>query len=178
MKKLSIGLLVLVAVLFSAPAFALGPFYLGANYSMTNVGAKDVGSVDDFDMDTVTISAGLYLLDFLAVEARAGTGVSDDTVDLIKAEIGVLYGLYARAELPLGMFKPYVIAGYTAADLDSNFGDDDDSDLSYGAGVDLKFSEHLGLNLEYMLLMEFDTQLGSAGGIDVESISLGAKFYF
>ena len=123
-------------------------------------------------MDTLTISAGLYLLDFLAVEARAGTGVSDDTVDTTNAEINVLYGLYARGELSLGMFKPYVLVGYSSVDVDFGNASEDDSDLSYGVGVDLKFSEHLGLNLEYMLLMEFDSQLASGAGIDVESLKL------
>lgn len=176
MKKCFIALLISFAVLTAAPAFALGPLYLGANYMMTTVDINDVSVPDDFSLDSLSLLAGFYLIDILAVEARVGFGVGDDTVDTVTSEIDKTYGVYARVEIPIGMFKPYAIAGYTASEFSSDsFSDQDESDLSYGAGLDLKLTEHFGLNAEYMLLGEYD--FGSTD-VDVESLSLGLKIYF
>ena len=178
MKNISVVMLVLTVVLFAVPALALGPFYIGANYAMTTIGADDAGLPDEFDVQATTLSAGLHLLDFLSVEARVGFGAGDDTVGSVNAEMDEMYGLYLRGVIPIGMFKPYVIAGYTSADFSYNSSSEDDSDISYGLGLDLMLGDSLALNAEYMRLMEFEDAIGTSADVNVDSLSLGLKWYF
>ena len=176
MKKYFATLLIGFAVLAATPAFALGPLYLGANYMMTTVDINEVSLPDEYSLDAVTLLAGFYLIDILAVEARVGFGAGSDTANSVNSEIDNTYGVYARAELPIGIFRPYVIAGLTSSEFSSDaFSSQDDSDLSYGAGLDLKLTDHFGLNAEYMLLGEYEF---SSTKVDVESLSLGLKLYF
>ena len=114
----------------------------------------------------------------LSVEARVGFGAGDDTVGLVNAEMDDMYGLYLRGVIPIGMFKPYVIAGYTSADFSSNSFSEDDSDISYGLGLDLMLGDSLALNAEYMRLMEFENAIGTSADVNVDSLSLGLKWYF
>ncbi len=181
MKKLVISLSVLFITFCSFPAFALGPLYIGANYSGVFVAADNAGAPDSFNMDVVMLNAGFYLIDILAVEGRVGFGVKDDSVNTISGEANYIYGLYLRGELPLGMFRPYAVAGYSKAEFAYDSGStltEDDAGLSYGLGVDLRIGDHLGINLEYMRLMEFENALGTASDINIDALSLGLKIYF
>ena len=119
-----------------------------------------------------------YFSKFFAVEGRLGFGVQDDTVGAANGEIDYLVGAYVRGGFPLGIFEPYVIAGATMIDTSWGFVDGDDVGLSYGVGADFKFNEKFGINLEYMYLMDFDGMTAQPAGIDVDSLSVGCKFYF
>ena len=182
MKKLCIGLIVISVLFFALPSFALGPLYIGANYTGVLVSADDAGAADALNMEVLMLNAGYYLIDFLAVEGRAGFGISDDSDGAnISGEVNYIYGLYLRGELPLGMFKPYVMAGYSKTEFAYNDGDsqkEDDTGFSYGLGLDLQFGDHFGINGEYMRLMEFDNDLGTTTNINIDTVSLGLKIYF
>ena len=181
MKKLSISLIVVSALLFSLPAFALGPLYIGVGYTGVFVAADDAGAPDSFNMDVVMFNAGYYLLDILAIEGRAGFGIKDDSVGTVSGEANYIYGLYLRGELPLGMFRPYAIAGYSRAEFAYAGGTnvkESDAALSYGLGLDLRFGDHLGINGEYMRLMEYTNAFGTTSDINIDTLTLGLKIYF
>ena len=48
---------------------------------------------------------------------------------------------------------------------------DDESDFSYGFGADFLVGDNIGINAEYMKLID-------TSDVEVEAVSLGAKFYF
>ena len=53
---------------------------------------------------------------------------------------------------------------------------EDGTDFSYGIGADFKINDKFAINLEYMYLMESDFFYWSPR--DVDSLSLGVKYYF
>lgn len=179
MKRMSVGLVVLVVIFFSAPAFALGPYYVGANYASIEYQVSDFGFPGDFNMTALVLNAGLNLHDHFAIEARLGTGVEEDAYPGLEPKIGLLYGVYARGEYPIDNFKPYLTLGYTWLEVDYDVAPDDkDDSISYGIGADFKFADNLSINLEYLYLLEMNESIFGPFDLDVKSLSFGLKYSF
>lgn len=166
------------------PMASIAAPYIGVNYTRVELD----GDLDH-DFDTVAIRGGYEFTDWLAIEARygVGTGDSKDREALgpftftQKFEVEQYYGVYGRLTLPNStLFKPYVIAGYTEAELDWRLdmnGTRLDSDsikddaFSYGVGVNLEFNEHFAVNAEYMRLLD-------DGDVDVDGLTVGLSYRF
>ncbi len=185
MRKIIVGLIVLLSLMFSTQAVAAGKNYFGVDFSMVEA---ELGT--DLDLGVATIGVGTYLNDIFAIEGRLGFGIDDDTASDFSAsltmDLDYMFGAYIRAVAPLERIKPYLIAGYTHAEVEFS-GEvfislppiptgpfsvsDDESDFSYGFGVDFLVGENAAINAEYMQLID-------TSDIEVEAVSLGAKFFF
>lgn len=98
---------------------------------------------------------GYQINEYLAAEARLGTGLDSDTYHHIKTEIEDFYGVYAKAGIPttVGLY-PYAVLGLTQGELKTSFGKQDDTDLSVGLGVDYWFDNSISVGLEYIKYVE------------------------
>ncbi|HKK57348.1 porin family protein [Marinobacter sp.] len=150
-----------------------GSLYAGGNYTFVNI---DVGS-DDADLGTLSAKVGGYVTPYFGLEARAGFGVADEDVgpgsDL---SVNSFFGGYATInvvnESPV---TPYGIIGFTRYELELDGPGasikEDETDLSFGAGVNVAITEELSGNVEYMRYV--DTDDATADGI-----GLGLTFHF
>ncbi|TGN40285.1 porin family protein [Marinobacter confluentis] len=150
-----------------------GSLYAGGNYTFVDVEG------DGFDADLGTLSAkvGGYVTPILGLEARAGFGVADEDLGFGNdLSVNSFFGGYATInavnESPV---TPYGILGFTRYELevDGPLGSakEDDSDLSYGVGVNIALSEELSGNLEYMRYADKDD-------VTVDGIGLGLTVHF
>ena len=150
-----------------------GSLYAGGNYTFVDV--ED----DGFEADLGTLSAkvGGYVTPIFGLEARAGFGAADENVGFgTDLSVNSFFGGYATInavnESPV---TPYGIIGFTRyeLELDGPAGStkDDDSDLSFGAGVNIALSEELSGNVEYMRYADKD-------GATVDGIGLGLTVHF
>jgi len=132
-------------------------WYIGAGYAFVNY---DEDGVPDLDLGAVIFRSGFQFNEYLSAEARFGLGVDDDSVWGVDVELENLYGGYFRAGLPTGVgFYPYVIVGATHGQIKANvpgYGSDryDETDVSYGGGIDFYLDPSLSLTAEYMMLID------------------------
>lgn len=150
-----------------------GSLYAGGNYTFVDL---DAGS-DDADLGTLSGKVGGYVNPYFGLEARAGFGVTDDDVGFSSdLSVNSFFGGYATLnmvnESPV---TPYGIIGFTRYELELDgpgiSEKDDETDLSFGAGVNVAITEELSGNLEYMRYV--DTDDATADGI-----GLGLTFHF
>ncbi len=129
---------------------------------------------------SVGLTTGYRLNEFLAVEARAGTGLSGDDARAggtpVDVELDSFYGFYARGILPVSdILEIYGAVGYTYADMKVRFPGGSitgsDNDISYGVGAALKLSFSTSLNLEWARMLDGD-------GFRLDALSLGVRFSF
>jgi opacity protein-like surface antigen len=116
----------------------------------------------------------------LAVEARLGKGITDDTVNGVKVEIDTYYGIYAKGILPMtNLFSAYGLLGYSRGEVTRSgpggSASDWDSDVSYGLGVDFAITKNTTINVEWARMFK-----GSIAGANykVNALSLGANYRF
>ena len=126
----------------------VGGLYAGANYTFMNA---DFDGIGDADAGTLSGKVGVMATEYFGVEARAGFGVDDDTVRGVDVKLDNFFGGYATFnmvnESPI---TPYGVLGFTRIEAQAGNVEDDDSDFSYGAGVNFAFAPNLSANLEYM----------------------------
>lgn len=146
--------------------------YAGVNYTFVNL-------EDDFidaDLGTLSGKVGVNVTPFLGVEARAGFGVDDDTISGVELSADSFFGAYATLnmvnESPM---TPYVILGFTRFEIEASAGgitvSDDDSDVSYGIGMNWEVAPQVAGNVEYMRYYDKD-------GATVDGLGLGVTFSF
>ncbi|MDC0664279.1 porin family protein [Marinobacter sp. SS21] len=151
----------------------VGGAYAGLNYSFMNI---DLDGLDDADVGTLSAKVGVLATPYLGVEARGGFGVDDDRIDGAELSMDNFFGGYATLNLANeSPATPYAIIGFTRIELelDTVFGTfkDDESDLSYGLGVNLEMSKELSGNLEYMRYFDKDDDT-------IDGLSVGLTFMF
>ena len=183
MKNYSLKLLVAaVALGGSSTVLAAGP-YIGANYTQFQVESED--TENKLKPEGVTIRGGIEFNDFVGLEARGAMGVRSDkrsnSLGDVEYDLDHLYGGYLKLGAPVGEFvRPYVVGGYTEArgkvTVSTGIGSatresDTVSDESYGAGVDVKLSEAVALNVEYMRYLD-------KSDYDLNGISVGFRSAF
>lgn len=194
MKKTLLSLA--LSTLLAAPTFAEeassgvsttanSGFYLGGSYAMVNTEFEfsDEGTdySIDFDLSALTLSAGFQLNEYLAFETRFGTGMADDEVtgadgDSVTLELDSIFGLYAKAGLPVSdKFYPYLVLGLTEAELsissDMGTSTDSDSDTSFGVGASFAVNNQFAVFGEYMNWYEDD-------GLTISGFNLGVNYKF
>lgn len=176
------ALLASFSLLVVQGAYAAGP-YIGGNYTQIQYENDEYDS-DTLKIDSATLSAGFEITDFLALEARAGTGFSSDSKGIAEFDMDHLYGGYAKLGVPVGeSLRPYVIGGYTKVKgkvkADGTVGgvsysvSDTETyeDKSLGAGLDVAITDTVAANLEYMRYVDKDQE-------DISGISVGLRSAF
>lgn len=172
----------LLALLLLAPlaAFAAGPY---AGISLTQV-AYDEDGFSTAKPIAATFKLGAGLSPNLAIEGRLGTGLTDDEASGCVAGVGCgspeievdyYYGVYLKGMLPTGTVSPYALIGYTKGELTASLGgfslSADDSDVSFGLGIDVPISRTAGLNVEYAQLIDGE-------GFEVTALSAGVTWRY
>lgn len=151
-------LLIAGAFLVSA-ATAPAQFYIGG--SATTTASDFETAVDTFESDEMgwKAYAGFTFLDFLGAEVSyrdLGTfseGTTDGSIDL---DLKVIDGS-VRAFLPVSIFDIFVKAGYANIAWDGSINlenevenfDEDEWELFYGVGLELKLGDKLALRAEW-----------------------------
>lgn len=120
-------------------------------------------------------------------EGRVGMGLSDDDISefdpflgdiSLELEVDTVLGLYLVAQTRSGAASLYGIIGFTQVDfsievdggiLGSASDSDDESDLSYGFGVNFDVSDQASINVEFMQYLDKDD-------FEASAISVGVLF--
>lgn len=169
-KNLSVTLMFLgiffMSVINSNAADTKG--YIGFNYMI-------IDYEDDFDnnanLGAGGIKIGFNIIDYLAIEARGGLGLKDDEVDVQGVDVDVkidwYYGLYLLPKYRINQFQIYGIAGFTKAEGEEV----EESDFSYGAGLEWFVSENVSLNVEYTMLFD-------KSDYEIDSFNIGVNCHF
>lgn len=133
----------------------------GKRYAAVDVGFYTIESEEadgDADITHLIGRVGGYVNENLALEARLGTGVTDDTVNDTDVSLRYLVGANLRAGAKVGnQLFPYLMLGFTRADVKSESNGASESnaetDTSYGAGLDLDLSG-MTVTMEYANLVD------------------------
>lgn len=172
----------MLRILAAIALFTLGTaqanegLYIGVNYASVDYEETGFPTVSP---TAIAFRIGNELNKNVAVEARLGTGLSDDTVTVsgvgIAVEVDNFFGAYVRGILPLGRISPYGLIGYTKGEVTARVGNisvsDDDSDFSYGLGADFNLNKTSAINVEW-------AKLFSGADFDVYALSVGYKYSF
>lgn len=179
MKQLVTSLFV-AGTMAATPALSFADDTHGKRYAAVDIGFYNIENDNaDFDLELTHVSGrvGGFLNDNLALEARLGTGITDDKKEGIvndtEVSLRYLVGAYLRAGAKIGnKLFPYVLLGFTRGDIETETGSSSDNnaetDTSYGAGVDLNLSG-LTVALEYANLIDKDDTSYSGFSIGLKS---------
>ena len=178
----SIGAVILVASIAGNVYSAEGDVYLGIGYGMVT---SSVAGLPDFEPAALVGRYGKFTSDNISVEGRLGSGISDDTQDVgagfdATLDIDRILGVYGEyySGASSSTTRAYGIIGITQAGFTSTIPgvgsfSDDDSDISFGLGVNFEIGGDSFINLEYMDYGEF----GEADA-DITVIAIGYNAWF
>lgn len=154
MKKAALLLTGFLGMLLSSAAMAEA--YVGLNYAVPEQDARFFTNEDRIETGEAFVRIGGQINDVFSSELRLGATVSPKEEEPLTFEHNYLAGAYLKAQWKLGLIRPYVVAGVTALEEElqnsttrirrTEYKDD----ISYGAGLDLQFGDHFGLNAEFM----------------------------
>jgi len=165
------------AVLATCSTFAqaeVGP-YGGVSAVLANYEAFGA----DLDLNIAQAQFGYRANENAAIEVRAGTSFSDESISApggeITLEADYLVSVFTKFIAPVGPLELYALVGGTYAKLELGVGQlsasDSDSDLSYGAGLSFNPTENTSLFLEYLSLYDKNDQ-------EISGITLGFNSRF
>jgi len=142
-----------------------GKRYVGVNFGFYE--QEFPRSSESASLTSVEGRLGGYVNDNAAVEVRLGAGILGDEIGSRDVDLNYQLGAYTRIGAMFDNIYPYLLVGFTRADIGLSNPDVDDAetDISYGLGVDMNVS-NLTINLEY-------TQLVDNGEIDLGGFALG-----
>lgn len=194
---LTIGILCSV---FSSTTFAQSfrGFYLGGSFTQHRV-KETIPFYDslfipsDERLKGVVLKAGYDINNFLAIEGHVGGTIkesyslyNDQGQEGLGHDIrGEHAGLYGRVNWRLRNFTLYGLVGYgyynlvedfyLAGFIDQSF-NTDATGLSYGVGVDLFGSSRTALSINWMQLINEETEFDFT--LDVSAAYIGITYYF
>lgn len=139
----------------------------------------------EFNPRAVGVLLGYEILDFLAVEARAGAGLGtdEDTLDALGVPVEVDYKLdyylsfYVRPQYHFKYATIYALAGYGGTEFSATaegYNVDESgakSGISYGVGIGYTNADRVRFILEYISLVDTDTY-------SVEGTNFSVQFNF
>lgn len=167
-----------------------GKAYVGVGYTALTISPE--GDAPDWDLGVLGVRGGYYFNNYFSVEGRLGFGVADDTqsVDLppvvdLKVEQDYNIGVYAVGHLPLSdRFKLYGLVGFTKAEVTLSIPgaseSSDDTDFSYGAGVEFDMTKNWSLAAEYTsYISDGEVQVGGGTGkYDATGLGIAVNYNF
>ena len=147
-----------------------GKRYVGMNFGFYEQEFSDVS--ESASLTSLEGRLGGYINDNAAVEVRLGAGILGDEVGASDVDLNYQLGAYTRVGALLDNVFPYVLVGFTRANIGLSNPDVDDSetDVSYGIGADMHVS-NLTINLEYV-------QFVDRGDVDLHGFALGFTSIF
>lgn len=142
-----------------------GKRYMGLNFGFYE--QEYSGLSESASLTSIDARMGGYVNDNAAVEVRLGAGILGDEIGTRDVDLNYQLGAYTRIGALFDNIYPYVLAGFTRAEVGISSPDVDDAetDLSYGLGVDMHVS-NLTVNLEY-------AQLVDNGSVDLGGFAFG-----
>ncbi len=161
-------------------------WYMGASSSFADFEEKGVA---DLELSTIQVQTGMRFNKHFAVEARLGTGLSDDSASQVEDGINLKIDLetdyiasaFVKGIIPAGPVELYGLLGYTHAELDAKVtavGEGisisetfSDSDISYGVGLAFQPTAASSIFVEYMNFYDDDD-------IEISGYTLGFNFSF
>jgi opacity protein-like surface antigen len=172
----------LLSCLLTSIIFAANSAVAEVGFAGGGLGFLDAEVTDDesANLTALTFRLGADLNEYFSGELRMGFGLAENTVHIGDDEFDVrlknLRGVYIRAGYPTSeTFYPYIIVGHTTLKIEESLGSltesDTDSDVSFGAGVDLHMSERSTLNIEFIRYYDKD-------GAEIRGINAGVAFNF
>lgn len=134
-----------------------------------------------FTLAETELRAGVYLVDLIAAELFAGTGVMADADKGIEQSINSLYGAGLRFESPnRNGTKAFILLGYSATELEltrDNSGEtlarETFEGFSYGIGLEQQLNDNWPLYLNARLQRHY-----SAGDIDIDAVGVALRYAF
>ncbi|NMT63611.1 porin family protein [Marinobacter sp. W62] len=149
-----------------------GSLYAGLNYSFMDIESGR----DDVDVGALSARVGGLVSPYFGLEARAGFGVDDDRIDGVEYSLDNFFGGYATLNLANeSPATPYLVFGFTRIELEAQSvlgtTTEDETDFSYGAGVNVELTPEVAGNLEYMRYYD-------KNGATVDGLGLGITFSF
>ncbi|MDX1560470.1 MAG: porin family protein [Marinobacter sp.] len=150
----------------------VGGLYTGLNYTFVSLESGNA----DADVGTLSAKVGVMATPFLGIEARGGFGVDDDRIGRVDYSLDNFFGGYATFNLAnQSPITPYAILGFTRVEIEaSSFlgkATEDESDVSYGIGMNMEFAPNLSGNLEYMRYYE-------DSDVEIDGLGVGIQFNF
>lgn len=177
MKKV-LCIVALCVAFSSINAVANEGSYFGINIS--RVEYSEDGISEDFNPLAIIGKFGYCLHKNFAIEGRLGIGLTDDEKEVYgydaSLELDYLIGFYGKGFLDLNeKIQAYGLIGLTraegTAEVSGYSNTDDDTDLSYGVGIDFELSNRIYIGLEYVSYL-------SKSDFDLNTIALGVTKYF
>ncbi len=182
-KVVAIGIVATLALSsFNVFAGKDGSNYVGIQYAISTY--SEDGISEDLNPTALIGRLGTKISDNFSIEARAGIGLQDDTVNVsgidATLDIDSLLGVYGIGHISVNeSTSVYGLLGITRAEASVSLPDypsfgsvsNDETGLSYGVGVDIGVSNDVALNIEY-------AQYLSKSDFDVSALSFGLKFGF
>jgi len=167
-KKFSAAL-----VLALAATSASAQVYGEAAYNAINIEGDGL----DADVGVLNATIGYEVNQYLAVEAMAGTGVTDDDVDIgggVNANIDVdrTYGVFLKPKAKLGQdFEVFARLGWAKTKIKAGSDAQDESDFAYGVGLQYTITPKAYVTGGYTNLYDKD-------GITVDGWTIGFGYKF
>ncbi len=187
-NKLVYIILACSLLLFNQPTIAqpYGDYYAGAQYAKGDYNEEGISA--SFEPSMIVGRFGKFFNPYVAVEARLGMGLDDDTQFIPELgvngvdgtlELNSLIGVYLAGHLNLTASSSlYAIVGSSRVEAKASVpafpavnSTEADSDLSYGVGVNIGILNNVALNIEYMQYLDADH-------FDLSAIAVGALVRF
>ena len=168
-------------VLADVQAKSWDDYYLGGEMSRVTLDPTS-SQISSTNPHMLSLSIGQQVGEYFAVEARAGFGVSTNSVELFnadgsslgKADVKVNYitSIYAKPQLPISPeLKLYGLAGWAHGEISVGGIAEKDSDMSFGVGFNYSISDKTEVYFDWIELMDQDA-------VEVSSINLGIQYLF
>jgi opacity protein-like surface antigen len=172
MRSLVLAAVTLAALCGARAALAQEGGYSGLSYVWVSYERDGFPSADP---QALAFRLGARIHRHLALEARAGFGVGEDTVSFqgvpVEVRIDHYFGVYGKAIAPLSAsFSVYGLAGLVGGKVTAKglgySASSSDTGLSLGVGVDLSLGRRLALSFEWAELFkdaDFKVEATSVG---------------
>lgn len=149
-----------------------GSVYAGLNYNFVTI---DDG-YDQLSVDTISARIGAQPHPFFGIEGRFGFSATETRLDGVEYSLDNTIGAYAVLNLVNGSpMTPYFMFGGSRIEIEgtSSLGTttEEDSDFSFGAGIDVEIASGVSGNIEYL-------QYYNNGSTVVDGLGLGVTFRF
>lgn len=175
-RVLALLLVSFTAVGSSAAAQAQAGLFAGL--SVYQLEYREGGA--EAEPSAVSINVGYQFSANFSLEARAGSGLADDSVRIFgepaSMDVDNFVGAYAKFLLPLtSSLSAYGLAGYTYGKVEARGNSSSikvsEGDITYGAGVDFRLGDHLIINAELARLMD-------TSDTEIDALSVGLRYAF